>query len=411
MDIIDTVNDLRSVAHTDLAAQVRNVAVILTSPRSGSSLLKSVLATHPDIASLDGEMEPFLTLTRNGFSGNADSDAFTQLRNKSALIDNIFDDMTMVAEDGTDYDLLRGRWEKRLLLQFPALFSQQPAYQQLQEDLIEFFAHTDELHQQTENRLQDSILAKIFKNEIWRLDYYDGKKKSMCSHCFDEAIKLEEPPFVMPRQHRRKITASDLTDKILLFKTPPDVYRMGLYEQLFPNATIKYLHLTRGYAQSVNGLIDGWLSPVAFFSRDMSKVGISLNIRGYSDRVDFGERWWKFDLPPNWRQFINASLEDVCLNQWLSAHRAIFDSQVKTLRVSFEAFISHPGDVIKEITDYLNLKDMGALPVFPVTMATEAPKLRRWEKRRDCLLRLGEREEVKTMMNELDYQMDPQTWL
>ena len=178
MDVIDAVNDLRKVAHTELALRVKNVAVILTSPRSGSSLLKSVLSSHPDIASLDGEMEPFLALTRNGFSFNADSDAFKTLENQEALLDNIFDDLTLPAEGNTDYSLLKNRWKKRLLLQFPVLFTDDRAYLQLTHDLDAVFHVAQEKKIQGEGMLQDLILSRVFNSETWRLDYYDGKKKS-----------------------------------------------------------------------------------------------------------------------------------------------------------------------------------------------------------------------------------------
>ncbi|BBB60830.1 hypothetical protein UNDKW_2557 [Undibacterium sp. KW1] len=411
MDVIDAVNDLRRVTHTDLAARVKNVAVILTSPRSGSSLLKSVLSSHPEIASLDGEMEPFLALTRNGFSFNAGSDALKSIDNQGVLLDNIFDDMTLPAGGESDYLFLKDRWRKRLLLQFPALFSEDRAHEQLIHDLDAVFRLAGEKKIQSEAMLQDLVLSRVFKSEIWRLDYYDGKKNPAASHSFNEPFKLEEPPFVVPRQHRRQLEPDDVEQKILLFKTPPDVYRIGMYEQLFPNARIRYLHLTRGYAQSVNGLMDGWLSPVAFFSHDLERIGLNLSIRGYSDTVSFGKRWWKFDLPPNWQEYLNTNLEEVCLNQWLSAHQAIIDSRVTSLSVSFEEFLSDPAGIIQKITSYLGLPEMRSLPVFPVTMATEAPKIRRWHKRETDLLRMGKRKDVQMMMDSLAYSMNPETWL
>ncbi|BBB66886.1 hypothetical protein UNDYM_2633 [Undibacterium sp. YM2] len=411
MDVIDAVNDLRRVTHTDLAARVKNVAVILTSPRSGSSLLKSVLSSHPEIASLDGEMEPFLALTRNGFSFNAGSDALKSIDNQDVLLDNIFDDMTLPAGGESDYLFLKDRWRKRLLLQFPALFSEDRAHEQLIHDLDAVFRLAAEKKIQSEVMLQDLVLSRVFKSETWRLDYYDGKKNPAASHSFNEPFKLEEPPFVVPRQHRRQLEPDDVEQKILLFKTPPDVYRIGMYEQLFPNARIRYLHLTRGYAQSVNGLMDGWLSPVAFFSHDLERIGLDLSIKGYSDTVSFGKRWWKFDLPPNWQEYLNTSLEEVCLNQWLSAHQAIIDSRVSSLSVSFEEFLSDPAGIIQKITSYLDLPEMLSLPVFPVTMATEAPKFRRWHKRETDLLRMGKRQDVQMMMDSLAYSMNPETWL
>ncbi len=79
--------------------------------------------------------------------------------------------------------------------------------------------------------------------------------------------------------------------------------------------------------------------------------------------------------------------------------------------VSFEEFLSKPAETIEKITSYLGLQEMSSLPVFPVTMATEAPKIRRWHKREDSLLRMGKRKDVQIMMDALAYQMNPEAWL
>jgi len=84
---------------------------------------------------------------------------------------------------------------------------------------------------------------------------------------------------------------------------------------------------------------------------------------------------------------------------------------VKTLRISFEEFLSKPARVTKQITNYLDLQAM-ELPAFlPVTMITEAPKIRRWKKRESQLLAMGKKWEVRVMMESLGYEMDPETWL
>jgi len=410
LDPLQIINTRRNVPHYDLHLSIRKVIVVLTSPRSGSSLLKDVLANHPDIASLDGEIEPYLALTGNGFGFASGSDAIQTLSNKTELLDNIFDDLSIATEDAPSIAYLKARWAKRLPLQFPTLFSKQDAHSQMLQVLDDTLTESN-LTNYAPGCLQSLILHRLFRSEPWRIAYYDGQSRDCGMNCFDEEMKIEEPPFVTPRIYRRPFAKEDAADKVLLFKTPPDAYRIGMYEKLFPNAQIKYLYLTRGYAQTVNGLMDGWLSPVGFFSHDVGKIGIPLSIKGYSDRVAYGKQWWKFDMPPNWKEFTNANLEEVCLNQWLSAHRSIRASRVSTLRIRFETFLQNPSAVTDQIMANFGMRPMKLPPALPVTMATDTPKSRRWEKRKDRLLELGKRAEVREMMDALDYEMVPEKWV
>lgn len=412
---IQEVNALRQVPRSELSSQIRRVAVMLSSSRAGSSLIKHVLAAHPDIASMDGEIAPYLVLTKNGFGFNSDSDAIGKLVNKRELADNLFDDLTLPAQELPPLLQLKGRWAKRMMMQFPTLFAQEAEQRRLMDSLDEALLYVQTCQTAKEEKeLQQIILGKVFSKTPWRINYYDGQRNQIgagSNSSFDELIKIEEPPFVLPKLYRRHFCSADAENKILLFKTPSDVYRLGMYEQLFPNAEIKYIHLSRGYAQSVNGLMDGWLSPVGFFSHDLERDGTALQIQAYSDCVSFGKRWWKFDLPPNWREFRTAKLEEVCLNQWISAHRAILASGLPTLRLSFEEFISAPALVAKKVTDYLGLHEMQILPNLPVTMATDKPQSGRWKKREQQLLALGERPQVGRMMEALGYPMQAETWL
>jgi hypothetical protein len=410
-ELLLAVNALRQVPQAPWRAKVRRVAVILTSSRSGSSLLKSVLAGHPAIAALDGEAEPYLTLSGNGFGFNSDSDAITTLAQADQLADNIFDGLGVPCADMPTLPQLEARWCRRLLLQFPALFSQPDEQRRLLHALDEALGHArQQQHQLDERALHKTILSAVFWRTPWRLDYYDGKLGPGVAPPFAESAKLEEPPFVLPALYRRPFTSDDAHDKVLLFKTPSDAYRPGIYRQLFPNADIRYVHLTRGFAQTVNGLMDGWLSPHGFFAHDMEQHGTALAIGGYSERLPFGRRWWKFDLPPNWRAFTGASLDQVCLNQWLSCHRAILDSGVSALRVSFEDFIAQPAQVANRLCDWLGLAPLPTMAALPVTMATDMPAPGRWAKRRALLAPLAEQSAVADMMDALGYRLEPEEW-
>lgn len=415
-ELLATVRRRRQVARSDLRLRVRRVAVILTSSRSGSTLLKEVLSRHPDIASLDGEMEPLLALTGNGFRFNSSSDAIDELANCAELGDQVMADLAVPSTQLPARAELRQRWERRLLLQFPALFSEPAAYRQLGLALDAALARFEDGEARDEDVLQRRVLAEVFRHEAWRMRYYDGHGgiggagSTDTGRGFDEPCKIEEPPFVLPRLFCRRFEEADAQTKVLLFKTPSDAYRIGIYEQLFPNAQIQYLHLTRGYAQSVNGLMDGWLSAVGFFAHDLARSGVQLAISGYSDACDFGCRWWKFDLPPNWRDFTSASLSEVCLNQWLSAHRAILASGATTFRLAFEHFLAQPARVADAITEHLKLPPLSVPAQLPVKMATDRPAAGRWRKREEQLLALAGRGEVRTMMADLGYGLHAEGW-
>ncbi|WP_028102624.1 hypothetical protein [Pseudoduganella violaceinigra] len=410
--LLDTIRQLRAVPHAPWRMQVRRVAVILTSSRSGSTLFKAALARHPGIASLDGEAEPFLALSGNGFGCDpaCSSDAIARLRNADALADEIFDGLTVPASTPAPLAEMKARWRKRLLLQFPALFALPARYAQLERALDEALLPSQWPAVPGEQELQDAVLGAVYWREPWRLDYYDASPGPGERRPFGEDAKIEEPPFVSPSMLASHFAQDDAASKVLLFKTPSDAYRFGLYEQLFPQAQVRYLHLARSFAACVNGMMDGWLSPTGFHAHDMQRQGVELGIGGYSDQCAGGRRWWKFDLPPNWRSFINAPLEEVCLNQWLSCHRHIFDSGVAALPVRFESFLADPAAVLERACEWLDLPPLPQAPQLPITMATEAPAPGRWRKRSAELLPLAQRAEVADMMHALGYGMAPERW-
>lgn len=416
--VLDAVNALRAVARTNWRARVRRIGVILSSSRSGSSVVKNVLAAHPQVASLDGEIEPFLVLTGNGFGANSHSDALRVLANQDALADNIFDALSVPDTVLAPPAQWKASWRRRLLLQYPLLFLDEAGWSLLDgalDQALSQFQASD--RRGGEGALQRMTLTAVFRAQPWRINYYDGQAQAGVTDAglgpsgfFDERVKIEEPPFVMPRACRRQFVESDASDKVLLFKSPADAYRIGIYEQLFPNADIRYIHLSRGYAQSVNGLIDGWLSPVGFFAHDMARAATVLQIGAYSDSTAFGARWWKFDLPPAWRELRSSRLEQVCASQWLATHQAIFASAVPTLRLAFEQFMAQPGAAMAAVTRHLGLPDMIVPARLPVTVATDAPRAQRWRKREPQLMALGKQARIVDMMERLGYSMDPATW-
>ena len=59
--------------------------------------------------------------------------------------------------------------------------------------------------------LQRQILLAVFSDEPWRISYYDGNATPGANVHFDEALKIEEPPFVVPTlSSRTAICANDV---------------------------------------------------------------------------------------------------------------------------------------------------------------------------------------------------------
>jgi len=397
-EIINRINSLRRIESSgDLNKKIKRVAVILTGSRSGSSLMKAVVSKSNDVAYLSGEEEPFFILTGNGFPWSSDSDGFNTIKNKQKLLDNLFDDLGI---NDKVFNLTKTLhdWRNRILLQFPDVDSDVIDYQ-LPKYVSKFYTEGTDYTEATQK-----MLFTTFKEKAGLYDICDGSYDFML-----QKFKIEEPPFVIPPQ-RRKFTENDIEDKVLVFKTPQDCYRIGIFEELFPNADIKYIHLTRGFAQTINGLMDGWLSDTGFFAHDVSIINEKLNIEGYSDVKPYGSKWWKFDLPPNWKDYKDAPLHEVCLNQWHSAHTHILNSGKQVLHIRFEDFLTDPNTTANKITDYLGINPI-KIDHIPVVMATEKPEQFRWMKRSALINDLSQRKEVKELMDALKYKMEPELWV
>ena len=388
----------------DWSGKVKKVCVILTSSRGGSSLMKEVLSKSNSFVSLPGEEEPYYLMTKNLFPFGSESDEVHYLKNKAAILKLMYNDLGVPVSNMSLSKISRD-WQRRLIYQFPE----------------GRFPHVDTLVRNcysTSKTYEEG--TKLFLRALhgYKAGYYDITDTNSD---YVEEYKIEEPPYVVPG-NKRPLTTTDLEDKVLLFKTPQDYCRQGIFEDLFPNAEIKYIHLTRGFAQSVNGLMDGWLSDTGFFAYNMDLVNdLELNITGYSDVKRFGKKWWKFDLFPNWSSYIDAPLVDICTQQWWSAHSQImYHGPKDPLRIKFENFLIDKQGVTDTICRYLNVQTFH-VDDLPQVMITEKPKAYRWHKRKDEIMEvwnaLGIRPNtglgslIRNTMRALGYSTDPETWI
>jgi len=375
IDVSNRIDNPNSVCIDD----VENVCVILTSSRSGSSLFKEILTQSDDTLFLDGEEEPYYILTQNTYP-YTDSDKLNDFYAKPKLLNLLSSDLGKNTSEIDKHEFFKF-WKNRLVLQHPYLiYEENEAFANTLITILNLI----ELGKYKNNSVQqinEDIIFALKNNQ-----FYDGFHQKMkdapsFNRIFDSKFKIEEPPFVAPKC-KSSVNEYDLKTKTLILKTPQDCYRINAIKKLFPQANFKFIHLTRNVAATINGLIDGWKSDKAFFAHDVSNE-TQLDIEDY----EISNKWWKFDLPPDWREFTNSELEHVCINQWIQAHSHILNSiekQDSLYTLKFEDFVEDPQNVINDVTRFLNISKI-SIEEFPTIMATSQPEQQRWKRKQNII--------------------------
>jgi hypothetical protein len=429
-----TRDDLFTLAENPVWAEIttkdiRTVVVILSSSRSGSTLLTELLKQTPQLLSLQGEHVPFYKL--NGFSFPAnqlESDWLVQApsRNFSEISRDFISEIGNVATS-VDFRSFAFAVVLRLTLQWPQFGLSAQEWLAYAYDAHRRLLHRDMRWQSNLFLLE---LSRLLCADGYNINpyYYDLPKEALQTS-FPLSIPpqgpphpdfcLEEPPFVVVEPHSCP-TADEIRRKPLLLKASVDAYRLPFLRQLFPHAQFKIIHLTRNPAACINGLYDGWLNH-GFFSHNVKGHAI-LSIAGYSHIDEWGKFWWNYDLPPKWKTIINDPLEYVCAFQWYHAHTHIleYSSQkydIEVMRVKFEHIICSPQQrwrTVQRITKFLEIECDQPLQTImtnmPVVMATVTPHNRRWHNRKAQLLPVVAQNHISALSNELGYSRDEE-WL
>lgn len=415
---------------------VRRLVVIASAPRSGSSLLFAAMRMFPEVYALSGEEVPFYKL--NGLSSDAfPSDEIPSVVKPSwkggkAFSRDILGDLSFDADpaDILKDPLQREQYTDDLVLRFSM---QWPA--------IDF--SYDGFKRLTDNALSAHLAGrKGFDKEVFHLElikalrtvyngidpYYYDIPEDMVRAAFpglarpsnppNDVLMIEEPPFILLKP-ARKATEHDLTSKTLVLKSTVNSYKMDFIRELFPNALISVIYLTRNPGASINGLYDGWLHR-GFFSHNLRAFSDpcfnfrGLGIKGYSDIREYGKWWWKYDLPPGWREYSGKRLEEVCAFQWRASNAAILkhlaDRRPGCLRLKCEDIIRNPESrlvALKTVEGFLGFESGSAsravIGGFSVVQATEPPERFRWMKKKDMLMPALEDAAVAGLASELGY--------
>ncbi len=415
---------LRPVRPVDVRAHARDVVLLGSSSRGGSTVVAEMLRQVPGTLHLRAELNPFLALDgRVHPSSGTGSDALPAVPpdTLAALGSDLAWEVGSPAEGFADDAEV---WQFaldlacRLSLQWPlASFGADEVHDAVRvalgvlggnrpfEDPARFqalFLHAlAPAHPEIDPGYYDigrDVLAAVFP----------GRPAPVGP---PGPVLLEEPPFVCIRPWRLA-SAEALRTRPLVVKTPSNAYRLPFLRALFPAAELRVLHLARNVAASVNGLVDGWRYP-GFWSHH---VGAPAGVPGALDATG---GWWKFDLPPGWEAYREAPLVDICAFQWRSAHAHFLDAldaqpEMRRLRVRFEDLLG-PGPA--RLPAFAALGDALGTPVdpalvdlLPPVMATARPRQRRWCERAPELERVLADPANLEIMERLGYARDPATW-
>lgn len=380
----------------ELFESIQEVILVVSSSRSGSSVFDEMLWLSGSFARLPGEINPLLRLMRLTWPWK-ESDALDAADGTPSAVARLRRIIASEVEFPGAQDEVRftdTHFSERL---FRRLLLQWPCENIAKEEVIEASVEAAE-------RVTGSPFRDVFPHHhiflvhlLSRLRgchpslnpyYYDLSPKLVASIAPDISVPMgppgpvviEEPPFIslQPRHnagHSRRAMATPL-----VIKAPSNAYRLNFLTRLFGSARIRFIHLTRNPAASINGLRDGW----RFHGFHSNFVGSCLRPSAVN-RGDQG--WWKFDLPPGWQAVAGASLEQICGFQWMAAQRTISEAlesgRQNVFRVRFEDVItnfSNCPDQLSALRTWLATDEFANSMVqsLPPVMMTHPPRPGRW---------------------------------
>ena len=189
----------------------------------------------------------------------------------------------------------------------------------------------------------------------------------------------------------------------LIEKTPKNCFRISFIDKLFNNC--KFIFLKRDGRANINSLIEGWKSKGKYIRR--KNLPIPLNIKGYS-----GEGW-NFVMPPNWENYVNKSLEEVCAFQWISSNRAAVEGlkeieENRKCTITYEELSNNTYPTIKKLCDFIdipfsrNLRKISEHP--PEVNYVTKPQKEKWKKNAHLIESIYP--QIEPIMKELGYGTD-----
>lgn len=413
---------------------VREVVLIASSSRSGSSMLTEMLTRSSEFLCLPGEVNPYLRLAGLAWPDSGASDRLAPEACSAEARRCLQEHLAL--EVGTPADCNDPRAEsefdeslyRRLCLQWPLEEFRLEEVAGARRAALAEVSRVLGRPCQWETDLQ--LFHALFLKRIHRSRpsvnaYYYDIDRALVRRVFPELrtpegppspFLIEEPPFILVRPWARW-QPGDLRRRPLLIKTPSNAYRLEFLRALFPAARFRVLHLTRNPAASINGMYEGW----HHWGFHSYYVGPELEVPGYGGEGSADHGWWKFDLPPGWQDYLRAPLESICTFQWVAAQAAILEFARRAApdykRFRFEEIADSDESrlgVCRDLCAWLGVggdatPENFSRPLLPV-MATAPPRRYRWRYRAELLEHVINQPSVQSLACELGYE-DRSEWI
>jgi len=197
----------------------------------------------------------------------------------------------------------------------------------------------------------------------------------------------------------------------VLDKTCINVMRIPYLHKLFPQA--KFVFIQRDGRDNVSSMMDGWR-----MGRTDGRFELSQFFGPFPEEVAIngGEfREWCFFLPPGWRDYNRASLEEVCAFQWLSANRLALEAKRTVpadqwIHLRYEDVFERPVEMFREAFDRLGVPftpeiETRCRDLQPTSVVRGKPKKQKWrESNPEAIERILPM--IAPLMRELGYDTD-----
>jgi len=161
---------------------------------------------------------------------------------------------------------------------------------------------------------------------------------------------------------------------------------------------------------NISSMMDGWRDGRFGLSQFLGRSPVPVNI----DQGRFKE--WHFFLPPGWRDYCNASLEEVCAFQWVTANRMALDAKSgipvsQWIQVRYEDIFDRPVEMFEQVFDRLDLPFTEALrarcaslQARPTSIVAGNPAREKWKTRNpDAIRRILPT--IAPLLRELGYEV------
>jgi hypothetical protein len=196
----------------------------------------------------------------------------------------------------------------------------------------------------------------------------------------------------------------------VLDKTCINVMRLPYLYRLFPEAMFIYIH--RDGRDNISSMMDGWRHDQHFGLEQFlgtSPEPVAIN------NGEFQE--WSFFLPPGWRDYNRASLEEVCAWQWITANRLALEAKRviparQWIQLRYEDIFDHPVEMFEPAFRKLGIpfdaavrRQCESLASRPTSIVSGLPAQQKWRSRNpEAIKRILNR--IEPLMQKLGYDPD-----